>query len=86
MPKFWKLTFPASQPISSEPSGNPDILTYAFPASQLIPWMRSSRVVRASDCQCRSRKSPEFNPSILRHSGIGGAADEAVLKKVHNKQ
>jgi hypothetical protein len=29
--------------------------------------MRSSRVVRASDCQCRS---PGSDPSILRHSGI----------------
>jgi hypothetical protein len=33
-------------------------------------WMRSSLAVRASDCQCRSRNSPGFDPSILRHSGI----------------
>ncbi len=32
--------------------------------------MRSSRVVRASDSQCRSRNCPGFDPSILRHSGI----------------
>jgi hypothetical protein len=32
-------------------------------------WMRSSRVVSASDC-------------ILRHSGICGAEEEAVLNKV----
>ncbi len=25
-------------------------------------WMRSSRAVRASDCQCRSRNSPGFDP------------------------
>ncbi len=25
---------------------------------------------------------PGFNPGILRHNGIGGAADEAVLNKV----
>jgi hypothetical protein len=31
-------------------------------------WMRSSPVVRASDCQCRSRNSPGFDPSILGHS------------------
>ncbi len=49
-------------------------------------WMRSSRVVRASDCQCRSRNSPGLNPSILRHSGIWGASDEAVLNKVHIKK
>jgi hypothetical protein len=32
-----------------------------------------------------SRNSPGFDPSILRHSGIWGAADEAVLIKVHQK-
>ncbi len=25
---------------------------------------------RASDCQCRTRNSPGFYPSILRHGGI----------------
>ncbi len=49
-------------------------------------WMRSSRVVRASDSQCRSRNCPGFYPSILRHSGIWGAADEAVLNIVHKKK
>ncbi len=29
--------------------------------------LRSSRVDRAFDCQCRSRNSPGFDPSILRH-------------------
>ncbi len=46
-------------------------------------WMRSSLVVRPSDCQCWSRNSPGFDPSSLRHSGIWGAADEAVLNTVH---
>jgi hypothetical protein len=32
--------------------------------------MRSSLVVRASDCQCRSRNSPGCDHSIPRHSGI----------------
>ncbi len=41
--------------------------------------MRSSRVVTASDSQCRSRNCPGFDPSILRHSGIWGAAEEVVL-------
>ncbi len=41
-------------------------------------WMTSSRVVWASDSQCRSSNCPGFDPSILRHSGIWGAADEAV--------
>ncbi len=47
-------------------------------------WMRSSRVDRASDCQCQCRNIPAFDPCIL-HSGIRGAADEAVLNKVHKK-
>ncbi len=44
--------------------------------------MRSSLVVRASDCQCTSCNSPGFDPSIRRHSGIWGTADEAVLNIV----
>jgi hypothetical protein len=44
--------------------------------------MRSSLVVRASDCQCTSCNGPGFYPSIRRHSGIWGAADEAVLNIV----
>ncbi len=49
-------------------------------------WIKSSLVVRASDCQCRSRNSPGFDPSFLRHSGIWGAADEAVLNTVQRKK
>ncbi len=48
-------------------------------------WMRSSRVARASDSECHSRNCPGFNPSILRHSGIWGAADETLLNTVHKK-
>ncbi len=33
--------------------------------------------------QYQSRNSPGFDPSIHRHSGIWGAADEAMLKNVH---
>ncbi len=33
-------------------------------------WMRSSRMVRASAIQCRSRSCPGFDPSILRNSWI----------------
>ncbi len=46
--------------------------------------MWSSRVVRASDCQCQSRNNPGFHSSILLHSGIWRAADEEVLNKVRN--
>ncbi len=49
-------------------------------------FMRSSLVVRASDCQCTSGNGPGFDPSIRRHSGIWGAADEAVLNTVMNKR
>ncbi len=48
-------------------------------------WMRSGRLVRASDSQCRSHNCPWFDPSILRHSGIWGSADKAVLNNVHKK-
>ncbi len=50
-----------------------------------LAWMRSL-VVRAFDCQCRSRNSPGFDPSIFRHSGIWGAADKAVLNTVHRRK
>ncbi len=53
--------------------------------SSLI-WMRSSLVVRASDCQCTSCNGLGFDPSIRRHSGICGAADEAVLNNVRTKR
>jgi hypothetical protein len=33
-----------------------------------------------------SRNCPGFDPSILRHSGIWGAADETVLNIVHKKK
>jgi hypothetical protein len=48
-------------------------------------WMRSSRVVRASDSQCRSRNCTGFDPSILRHIVIWGAADEAEFNKYRVK-
>ncbi len=48
--------------------------------------MRSSLVVRASDCQCTSCNGPGFDPSIRRHSKIWGAADEAVLNIVRKKK
>ncbi len=48
--------------------------------------MRSSLVVRASDCQCTSCNGPGFDPSIRRHSGIWGAADEAVLNIIQTKR
>ncbi len=38
-----------------------------------------------SDCQCTSCNGPGFDPSIRRHSGIWGAADEAVLNIVWKK-
>ncbi len=53
--------------------------------SSLVLRMRSSLVVRAFDCQCTSCNGPGFDPSIRRHSGIWGAADEAVLNTVWKK-
>ena len=51
---------------------------------QYLLWMRSS-CVRTSNFQCQSRSSPSFDLNILWHSRIWGAADEAVLNKVHKK-
>ncbi len=48
--------------------------------------MRSSLVVRASDCQCTCCNGPGFDPSIRRHSGIWGAAGVAVLNIVRTKK
>ncbi len=48
--------------------------------------MRSSLVVKASDCQCTNCNGPGFDPSIRRHSGIWGTADEAVLNIVRKKK
>ncbi len=49
-------------------------------------WMRSSRMVRAFDSLSQIRNSPVLSPGNLRrHSRIWGAADEAVLNKVHKK-
>ncbi len=39
-----------------------------------------------SQCRSRTRNCPWFDPSILRHSGIWGAADDAVLNIVHKKE
>jgi hypothetical protein len=47
------------------------------PATSVL--IGSSQVVRASDCQCTGCNGPGFDPSIRRHSGIWGAADETVL-------
>ncbi len=47
----------------------------------LNPYLTYGRVVRESDRQCLSRYLTGVDPSILRHSEIWVAADEAVLKK-----
>ncbi len=57
-----------------------------YPTGEFIQWMRFSRIVRASDSQCRSRNWPGFDPSILRHSEIWGAADEALLNIIQKKK
>jgi hypothetical protein len=48
--------------------------------------LRCSRAVTASGCQCRIRNCPGFDPTILRHTGILGATDEAVFNNVHTKK
>ncbi len=54
--------------------------------SVVCVWMRSTRLVRASGCQCQIATVLSLDPSILRHSVIWGAADEAVLKRKNPKK
>ncbi len=49
-------------------------------------WTRSRRVVRESDCQCRSRNCLGFDPNILRHSGIWGVSEAVMNHKVRKIQ
>ncbi len=44
-----------------------------------LPLYIGERDLAESGGQCESRNSLGFIPSILGHSGIRGAADEAVL-------
>jgi hypothetical protein len=48
--------------------------------------MRSSLVVKASDCQCTSWNGPGFDLSIRRHFVICGAEDEAVFNILLKKK
>ncbi len=45
-------------------------------------WIRSSRVVRVSDSQCRSRKCPGFSPSILRTAEFESRVVLPTLSKI----
>ncbi len=50
-------------------------------------WMRSTVVdlLKRLTSQCGSRNCPGLDPSIVRHSGILGAAVEAVLNEIQKK-
>jgi hypothetical protein len=54
--------------------------------AMVLMWMRSSRMVRASGCQCQSRNSPGFDPASSGTVECEGAADEAVLNNVHKNK
>jgi hypothetical protein len=67
----------------------PNILSGLIPKrteAKFLFWMRSSLLVRASDCQCTCCNGSGIDPSIRRHSGIWGAADEAVLNILWKKK
>ncbi len=51
----------------------------------LAEWIERLTANKYKRSQCRSRSCPGFDPSVLRHSGIWGAADEVVLNIVHKK-
>ncbi len=40
------------------------------------------KVVKSADWHCNTAPRPRFSPSILRHRGIWGVADKAVLNKI----
>ncbi len=100
VPEWWVSTLDSIQAVDNHESYSKKLefllppwlthalLTYPDTLTASSMRMRSSRVVRASDCLCRSRNSPGFHPSILRHSGILRAVDEAVLmlNTVHRKK
>ncbi len=48
-------------------------------------WIKSSRVIRASDCQCKSCNSPGFIQASPTQWNLR-AADKAVLNKVHKSK
>ncbi len=54
--------------------------------TQSLPVLVVTPIIKLQDCQYKSRNSPEFDPSILRHSGILEVAREAVLNKVRTKK
>ncbi len=64
--KVSKVPGPTEEPFAR---GGCDSLEGSRMRSSLVR-MRSSLVVRASDCQCTSCNGPGFDPSIRRHSGI----------------
>jgi hypothetical protein len=43
------------------------------------------KVVQSADWHCNTAPRPGFSPSILRHRGIWGVADKAVLNKIRKK-
>ncbi len=47
-------------------------MLFTHPSQKFFLWMKSSRMVRASDCQCKTSNSPGLDPSILRQSDIWG--------------
>ncbi len=61
------------RPVSMVKIGCNSLASVIVYTTEILRWLRCSRVAN-SQCNC-----PGFDPSILRHSGIWGAADEAVL-------
>ncbi len=55
--------------------------TDPVPAFYFEEWLE-----RSDRHWCRSRNCPGFDPNILRHSVIWGAADEALLNKVQREE
>ncbi len=64
---------------------NPIFLHKRTDSDDFLGWALAEWVERLT-ANVKSRNSPGFDPSTLRQSEIWGAADEAVLNKVHKNQ
>ncbi len=66
--------------------GNRFALNLDFSFFSFLSFKILAEWLRASGCQCQSRHSPGFDPSVPRLSGIWWAADKAVLNNEHRKK
>ncbi len=93
---YYSWAWAASVRRLTRPSSLPRKTFFFFKFWRFKMWMRSSPVVRESDwdlalwlerltANAKVTTVLRFESSVLRHSGIWGEVDKAVLNKVHKK-